>query len=234
MASSLLYYLHVYRINLIFGEDKMINKRILITGIFSLFMCNAALATIIPPNLAVDFRTAPWSGAYGNTSWTVGSVTATASYPDKTATLYQDSIDGMGILTPGYERDEIDTQELLTVTFGSSAQFTGVWITDLFKRTDGGVGERGEVCINSGASCFQFDGNYSDQGNGEQFVAFAGGASIAVADAVFRVRNDIDGVNPNNNEFSVAGFVPEPGPLALLGISLVALGVSSMRRKKLA
>ena len=206
----------------------MINKRILITALFSLFLSNAALATIIPPNLAIDFRDAGWSGANGSASWSVGITTATAA--GSGTALYQDSIDGLGVLTPGPESDEVELEEILHVAFSGGAVLNGVWITDLFKAPDGGApgtGEVGQYRIDGG-SWVTFTANDlgQDDVNGELLVSFGGSTSMGTIE--FRADPSVT----VNNEFSVAGFVPEPGPLALLGISLVALSVSSLRRKK--
>ena len=197
----------------------------------------AASATIIPDDLAIDFRSPEWAWAKGESNHTVGNVTVSAydvHDPGWYAELYQDEVDGLGVL--GGEDDEIDRYEFIWVHIDGGMLLTGVWITDLFAAPDGYQknGESGQVAFIAQGVSPQYIPFYGieppDQGfNGEIWVDF--GDEFLVSDAVF-------GSKPwpgyDGNEFSVAGFtaaaVPEPATMLLLGAGLI--GLAGLGRKR--
>jgi hypothetical protein len=214
----------------------MMNKlhRILFTAFLlcSIFLSGTVSALTVPGPilgpLDIDFRHSDWSRAYGENAWTVGDVAAIARWDNL---LYQDEIDGLGIL--GGEPDEINYREKLKVNLGldpdEGIYVSGVWITDLFDAPDGIDGEEGEVklkLVGGDFISFDFFGNDADQSNGELFVNF--GMSYLVDKAFFYIIGEAC-----NNEFSIAGFntpVPEPATMLLMGSGL--LGLAGVGRKK--
>jgi hypothetical protein len=194
-------------------------------------------AGVIPSNLEVDFRGKEWSAANNKHSYSVGSVTVTANPGSKL--LWQDSIDGLGI-RGGTQSDEIELYELLEVKFEGGKALSGVWVTDLFSAPDAVIGEKGVIVINGGEKIIAFDGNDADQANGELYVDFGG--NIVVYKAEF-YADYVPGINPADNEYSVAGFAgvvsdpivaTEPGTLGLLAMGSLALLALGARRRRAA
>jgi len=170
-------------------------------------------------SLDIDFRTAAWSGAYNQTSYTVGNVMATA-LPQESK-LYQDSDDGLGVL--GGEPDEIDMREQLQIDIDGGMNLIGVWLTDIFTSNDGNPdGEEGDVLItltNDSTQQFFFNGYWPlGTNNGELWVPF--GDTYNVKQLLF------SSVLEDNDEYSVAGaVVPIPGAVLLGILGLSAAGI---------
>ncbi len=192
-------------------------SKLLILALLSLtiiFVAGSVIAgTIIPDNLAIDFRDSAWSGANGASSFTLGNVTVTAEgrLPQyQNYTLYQkDSnggtriADGFGIVTSRVsdnkvvgEVDEIEKNEHLVVSFEGGQYLTGAWITNLFDYSQQWPGENfkqkeyGFLQIFTPQAAnpitIEFtaaDGQYTQKTNGELWVDFGG--SIFVQSVVF-------------------------------------------------
>jgi hypothetical protein len=180
----------------------------------------------------IDFRKPIWNPNGANAK-TVNGVTVTAE--PGSASLFWATDDGFGIDSGrnDRERDEINNQEHLLITFANPFALSGVLITDLFEETLDGVtyAEIGEFRINGGEwEAFSGFATRHDNPNGEVFFNPPGINDVTTLE----FRADTFDTGGRRNDFSVARLegtpsVPEPASLLLLGTGLVGLAYRRRR-----
>lgn len=201
-------------------------------------------AFAIPSSLDIDFRAADWLGAAGNSSWTVGDVTAVAMLPAGNALLSQSGTDGLGIDSndPYEDPHEVGPYEMLQVNFTGTAgdQLTGVWVTKLFVEGPGGLlTDVGYVELWNGATMLDRIGFWGEKTSaqnplGDVFVDFLGAFNLTSAKFY-----GLEVAPVLNLDYAVAGFekssqgppsVPDSGAsFALLAMALC--GLCGLRRR---
>ncbi len=171
----------------------------------------------------IDFRTADWSAANGQQSYTVNGVTATAS-PWYTK-LSQNTNDGLGINGFLDEPDEIDGKERLRVDLGAETLVEEITISNLYADE--------EYCF---IVCFKYDETgYYKKDNSGSWIGFTG---VDAVNGLFTIALNetvqLLDFKSKKHEFSVqqikTASVPEPGTLALLGLGLAGLTVARKRK----
>ena len=176
--------------------------------------------------LTIDFRDNVWENGEGLPSFTYGDITLSAD--PQGAVLWHDSIDGMGIIY-SYENDEIESNEILQVSFASDVTLETIYLADIFYECRSG-------------SCYNETGYYSlDDGNNWTLITALnpshpnGEMSIAVGELVSSVWFRAPGIiGTEDHDFALQMLeitaVPEPSTLLLLGTGL--LGLFAFNRKK--
>jgi len=191
--------------------------------------------------ITIDFTDDAWEAVDWpvlRTSYTIGDVTVTAT----TATtgnpkLWHDSIDGIGIRL-SYEADEIESQEILQVSFASSINLNTIRVSDLFYESRSGhwYNEIGYYSLNNGGSWTSFtapNANLpSPTTNGEFSIAIGG----IDTNSIWLKAPGYVNVNGyrQDHEFSLQRLeisqVPEPSTLLLLGSGLIGLAMFGKKR----
>lgn len=181
--------------------------------------------------VSVDFRTAQFAAADGQTSFSTsaGGVGMTFTpLPSPGARLYWDSSDGFGVRY-AYETDEIEGVELLLVEFSTEVWLQDVQLTDLF--SESGYLEVGYYELNDSGTLVQFAADPS-QGSATNGVRTLSIGSW-VSSIAFTAPGRFDG---QNHEYSVSGMqfqtrqpVPEPAGVAAFGAGLAVVAFALRR-----
>jgi len=186
----------------------------------SVFLASSAFA------ITIDFRDNVWEGAGGLGSFTYGDVTLSANPQD--AVLWQDGIDGIGIIN-GYENDEIEGSEVLQVSFASEVYLEAIYLADFFYECrwwGGCYSEIGYYSLN-GADWTQMTALNPSNSNGEASFVVGEIASSLWLRAPGRIGGE-------DHEFALQMLditpVPEPATLLLLGAGM--LGLLAFRRQR--
>jgi hypothetical protein len=185
----------------------------LIGGFTVMLVASPAFAALI------NYKDAAHSGASGQTSYatSAGGTTVTAKAGPVGANITWNAGDGLGVnSTAGWEADEIEGKESLTLTFSQPTLITALYLTDLFR--EGGYTEKGSYTLDGGAAK-EFSASEATGTNGAKTVAVNKTATV-----IKLYAPDKSG----RYEFSLAGVafadVPELSPEATGTAMTIILG----------
>jgi hypothetical protein len=223
---------------LMMGERKMGRfSRATGVALSTLFLGGAAQAISFSPN--VDFRDSDFEVGHANPSFTTSyggygltleALKFSGGGLASSGSLYWEDEDGFGVRSAsGYEKDEIESNEVLRVSFASSYFVDSILVTDLhFER---GYAERGRFSLDGGTSWTWFQADGADP-NGEVQVAVNSDASSILFSAPGKTGGQgheftVGGLELRNQQYSSA--VPEPGAALLFGVGLALLRRRAVR-----
>ena len=175
-----------------------------------------------PPNIQPSPYIAPMPGG----TITISAFNLLTFEAEK---LWWDSTDGFGVYGSGYENDEIEFPEVMSISFSSPVYVSYFNLTDLFIEGISNVKETGLYMIDGNPGSLQpFSQNDPNVSNGEYMLLI----DQTISEIWFSAFGKI--FNNQNHEFSVAGVevapVSEPSTMILLGCVLIVFG--SFRRNK--
>lgn len=202
-------------------------KLVILGSVLALVLAFTGIASA---DTYVDFRTFSLTDGVVVAPYTEKGVTVGCGPDDL---LYWTSEDGFGVAGhPGYEGDEVETPEWLTLTFNDNVRLESVDITNLFYENVG-TGDYFEI-------------GWYKLGENDPWIAFTqdditktmagsnGEYTLEVNAWVDTIWFSAPGlsIDGQKHEFSVAGvnIVPIPGAVWLLGSGLI--GLAGLRRRK--
>ena len=182
---------------------------------------------------------ASWNpGNAATFSKTIGSLTITIKALPSPAKLYWDATDGFGVKNSGsngYETDEIESKEILKITFSAPVILNRIYVSDLFIEQASGYTykEKGFYQVDGNAKT-SFLATQPTGTNGERWVDIDATANCLFLTAPGKVFSK--NCYWQNHEFSLAMLditpTPEPAAMALLGVGVGIAGVAFARRRK--
>lgn len=202
---------------------------------FATFLLLTSLVTAGVSAEYIDFTSTAFSDAYGDGSYSftaADGTTVTLTAGGSGSALYWDTEDGFGVMgSSGYEKDEIDSREYLTLNFSQSTYLDDVFVTDLFKES--GYLEIGYYTLDNGSTTkFLADATQVTGTNGEKTLdlnQYVKSITFSAPGKLFL----------QNHEFSIGGItigarVPEldPGPAGSALALLIAGGLALYGRRR--